>query len=230
MTESVQESLKALREAIGRLADEDIATNGTRSRARDRDDLRWSALDTHADLELGGRRVLAIGCGADEDALAFAARGAQYVLACEPSEGSEQAEHRESEGQESSVEFRRAGWEELDPDRDGTFEVVHCNALLHRVLEPVTLLRTLRRMTARDGTLLIRSMMLGDPEHSEFLRFVPDRHAGDPTWWFVPGRLAFRWLVETAGFEVQAEFGETEGPRDGFPVVAGYLRARAQDG
>jgi hypothetical protein len=75
---------------------------------------------------------------------------------------------------------------------------------------------------------LIGAMVLGDPERSEFLRFVPDRFAGDPNYWFVPGRLAFRWLVETAGFRVEAEFGEQEGPRDEFPVASTYLRAHAR--
>jgi hypothetical protein len=70
-------------------------------------------------------------------------------------------------------------------------------------------------------------MMIDDPERSEYLRFVPDRFAGDPTWWFVPGRLAVRWLLQTAGFEVEGEFAEREGPRDLFPVVCAYLRATA---
>ena len=57
---------------------------------------------------------------------------------------------------------------------------------------------------------------------------IPDRYAGDASWWFVPGRLAFRWIVQAAGFDVQAEFGEREGPRDLFPVVNVYLRAIAR--
>ncbi len=71
------------------------------------------------------------------------------------------------------------------------------------------------------------AQQLADPERSEYLRFVPDRHAGDPLLWFIPGRLALRWMVQTAGFDVEAEFGESEGPREGFPVLTGYLRARA---
>jgi tRNA (mo5U34)-methyltransferase len=191
-----------------------------------RDDLRWRIIDRHVDAQLDGRRVLVVGCGAGYDAFAFATRGAQYVLACDSSDAFRQAEFLESMYQ-SGVDFRRLKWEALDPLQHGTFDIIHCNNLLHRVLEPVALLQRLRSMTADNGTLLIGSMMLGDPERSEFLRFVPDRHAGDPTWWFIPGRLALRWLVETAGFEVEAELGETEGPRDGFPVTAGYLRARA---
>ncbi len=144
--------------------------------------------------------MLVVGPAAEYDAAAFTARGAAHVVA-------------------------EDAWKRLDPVRHGRFDIVHCNDLLHRELEPIALLRTLRRMTATEGTLLIGSMMIADPERSEYLRFIPDRYAGNPTWWFLPGRLAFRWLVQTAGFAIEAAFAEHEGPRDSFPVVTGYLRA-----
>jgi SAM-dependent methyltransferase len=218
MTESVRESLDALHEAIDRLTDPGPAV----AAARGAGELRWSALSPHVNSQLAGKRVLDLGSGERYDALAFASRGAEYVLACTSSDALPRAE----EGLDPPcVEFRSSGWQALDPSRDGTFDIVHCRGLLHRVLEPMSLLQTLRRVIAPTGSLLISSMMLGDPERSEFLRFVPDRHGGDPGCWFIPGRLAFRWMVETAGFEVEAEFGEVEGPRDGFPVAIGYLRA-----
>ena len=37
---------------------------------------------------------------------------------------------------------------------------------------------------------------------------VADQYYGDPTWWWVPGRLAMRWLLETVGFRIDVEFGE----------------------
>ncbi|MGI8904002.1 MAG: methyltransferase domain-containing protein [Solirubrobacteraceae bacterium] len=228
MTGSVGESLEALRETIDRLP----AADGTgpragpaRSSTDEADELRWTALDHCLDGRVAGRRVLDIGTGGSHDAHAFAARGAEYVLACTPPG----ANWPVAAADEARVGLRAEGWEALEPERDGTFEIVHCHGLLHRVLEPMSLLAALRRMAAGQATLLIDSMMLADPERSELLRFVPDRHAGDPSCWFIPGRLAFRWMVETAGFEVEAELGETEGPRDGFPVVTGYLRARATE-
>lgn len=212
MSEPTRADLAALSAAIQRL-----------------DDLRSEVASTseQSDACLGesvtGRRVLVIGPGAGDVALALAARGAERVLACEP-DGVVQAEILAS-ARPSQVELRRVGWEGLDAERDGTFDIVRCDGLLHRVLGPIALLRRLHAMTAAGGTLLIGSMLLADPERSELLRFVPDRHAGDPSWWFVPGRLAFRWMLQTAGFEVQAELGESDGPRDGFAVVHGYLKA-----
>jgi hypothetical protein len=81
-------------------------------------------------------------------------------------------------------------------------------------------------MVEEDGELLIGSMMLAGAEVSEYARFVPGDYAGDPTWWWVPGRLALRWMIENAGFETGPDLGVYEGPRGPFPVVNGYFRAR----
>jgi hypothetical protein len=67
-------------------------------------------------------------------------------------------------------------------------------------------------------------VLLDDPERSELIRFVPDADGGGS---FVPGRLAFRWLVETTGFEVEAELDTVELPAARFPTSHGYLRAVA---
>lgn len=208
MSDLVPESLAAPRAAV-KHSDDVPSPTGLRPIADDRtahpapttqDQLRWDEIDRQLGTQISGRRVLVVGPNTDYDAAAFAARGAEQVLAG--------ATHLQ-----------------LDPTHDGTFEIVHCNDLLHRVLEPLALLQTLRRVTARDGTLLIGSLMIADPERSEYLRFIPDRYAGDPACWFVPGRLAFRWLVQTAGFAIEAAFAEREGPEDCIPVVTGYLRA-----
>jgi SAM-dependent methyltransferase len=240
MSESLQEALEALREALDQRPEdgglpvaapsavplEDAQPVLRIQREGPSDDLRWAELARHIDKSLAGRRVLVLGPRAEYDAVAFAAREAECVLAREHSDALHEAWPSASRNG-SGVEFVRVERDALDPDLHGTFDIVHCSGLMHRVLEPMSLLGTMHRMTAPNGTLLIDSMMLAAPDQSEFMRFVPDRHAGDPTWWFVPGRLAFRWMVEAAGFRVEAEFGEMEGPRDGFPVVTGYLRAVA---
>ncbi len=120
------------------------------------------------------------------------------------------------------VECDRA-WREIE----GNFEIVCCDGLLHRVPEPTALLHKLRALLLDGGLLLISSLVVADPERSEYLRFAPAGHAGDPDVRFIPGRLAFRWMVGAAGFEVEHEFGEREGPREGFPAVFTFLRARA---
>jgi SAM-dependent methyltransferase len=238
MSESLDSELAALREAMARFPVNDrpwpvIAEalinkeNGALPADRVDDALRWTELDQHIG-PIAGQRVLVIGGDVAYDAGAFEVRGASYVAAFRASNALDSpSRHGSTNG--STVDFRQLDWSELDPASYGCFDLVHCNDLLHRVLEPTSLLRNLRRMLVPGGTLLIASMVLADPERSEYLRFIPDHHAGDSTWWFVPGRLALRWLLQTAGFEVQEEFGEREGPRDRFPVISGYFRAVASE-
>lgn len=209
-------------EALGEVAEQLAAFN--RARALNGADARWAELDPRIEGEIEGRRVLVVGIDVRDDAEAFAARGATRVLAC----ASLPTTERSAPSSEAGMELLQLSWQELDPGSHGSFDLGHCDGLLHRVTEPLRLLRTLRSMTVPGGILLIGSMVLTDPERSEYLRFVPDRYAADPTWWFLPGRLAFRWMVQTAGFEVVAEFGEREGPQEPVPVAAEYLKAVAR--
>jgi hypothetical protein len=104
----------------------------------------------------------------------------------------------------------------------------HCHGVLYHEMHPLALLQHLRAMLSDDGTLLFGSMMLADAELSEYARFVPHAYYGDPTWWWVPGRLAMRWMLEAAGLEVEETFGLSDGPPGEFATVNGYYRA--QDG
>jgi len=225
MTTSSDDAVSALRDAIERFSRAAPPggapwlprSKGERGLPTQRDDRRWSEFDAQLEGLIAGRRVLIIGPSSDHDAAEFVARGAREVLACQ---------WPEQFGPASGP--AHPGWQELAPERHGTFGLVYCRGLLHRVSEPLTLLRALRSVTADDGTLLIGAMMIADPERSEYLRFVPDGYAGDPSLWFLPGRLAFRWLVQAAGFEVDAAFGELDGPRAPIALVSGYLRATAR--
>ena len=66
-------------------------------------------------------------------------------------------------------------------------------------------------------------MMLASVELSEYARFVPGAYYGDPTWWWVPGRLAMRWMLEAAGFVVEEEFGRSPGPPGEFETINAYF-------
>jgi SAM-dependent methyltransferase len=177
--------------------------------------------------DLSGRRVLDVGSGAGYDAFIFKLRGADHVLACEPSKSHEQALFLESI-YGAGIDFRNIGWRGLSTTVDGRFELVHCNGV-HRALHAMRLLERLREMLAPGGTVLLGSALLADPELSEYARFVPTSFHGDRTWWWVPGRLTFRWWLEAAGFAVEREFGRLPGPAGGFRVETGYLRAGAAE-
>lgn len=193
-----------------------------------RNDQRWLELGREIPSDLGGMRVLDVGSNAGYDPFMFSLRGAEQVLACEPFVFHHQALFLESIYR-SGVNFEQIGWEELDPQRHGKFDLVHCNGVLYHEAHPLLLLQYLREMVAKDGRVLIGTMMLADPEMSEHVRFVPGPYHGDPTWWWVPGRLAMRWMLESVGFTVECEFGESNGPAGEFPVVTGYFQASVAD-
>ena len=186
-------------------------------------DSRWSWLEGQVG-DLDGLRVLDVGTNAGYDAFMFKLRGASHVLACEPHEFIEQARFLESIYR-SGVEFQQIGWQQLDPAEHGRFDFVHCHGVLYHEIHPMALLQKLRAMVAESGELMFGSMLHASVEQSEYVRFVPDAYAGDASWWFVPGRLAMRWMLETVGFEVE-ELLLSEGPRGEFPTLNGYFRCR----
>jgi SAM-dependent methyltransferase/predicted O-methyltransferase YrrM len=188
-----------------------------------RNDQRWQMLGGHVG-DLTGKRVLDVGSNAGYDPFMLNLRGAAEVIACEPFTFIEQARFLESIYQ-TGVDFRQIGWQQLDPDEHGRFDLLHCNGVLYHEPNPLGMLLRLRSMLADDGEMLFGSMLHGSAEQSEHIRFVPDAYAGDRTWWFVPGRLAMRWMLEVCGFDVE-ELSVSEGPRGEFRTLNVYFRAR----
>jgi len=187
-------------------------------------DTRWANLGEELPGDLGGKRVLDVGSNAGYDPFMFMLRGAGEVLACEPFEFIEQAHFLESLYR-TGVDFRRIGWQELSQEEYGSFELVHCHGVLYHEVDPLGLLSRLFEMTAPGGTLLFGSMMLADPLLSEYSRYIPRAYFRDETWWWTPGPLAMRSMIEAAGFEVEGEFGQSDGPAGEFPTINGYFRA-----
>jgi SAM-dependent methyltransferase len=187
-------------------------------------DSRWANLDREVPDDLDGQRVLDIGSNAGYDPFMFSLRGASEVLGCEPFEFIEQAHFLESIYRRG-VDFRQIGWQQLMPSEHGAFDLVHCHGVLYHEPDPCALVDRLYEMTAPGGTLLLGSMMLADPELTEMARFIPRAYFRDRTWWWIPGPLALRTMVEAAGFEFQRSFGDSQGPPGEFPTINGYLRA-----
>lgn len=187
-------------------------------------DSRWVTLDQHVP-DLTGKRVLDVGSNAGYDPFMFNLRGAGEVLACEPFEFIEQARFLESL-YKTGVDFQPIGWQELSQEAYGSFDLVHCHGVLYHEVDPIALLRRLHEMTAPGGTLLFGSMMLADSSHADLSRFVPRAYFRDDTWWWVPGPVAMREMIGAVGFEVEEEFGFSDGPPGEFPTINGYFRAR----
>lgn len=82
---------------------------------------------------------------------------------------------------------------------DGDFGLFLCRDALRVTPHPMALLTDLRRLAAPGATLLLEAEVLPDSERSQYARFIED----GPRRGWIPGRLALRWMVETAGFDVE---------------------------
>jgi SAM-dependent methyltransferase len=191
-----------------------------------RADGRWDTDGLGAEVpeSLAGMRVLDVGSNAGYDAFRFSLRGPEHLLACEPFAFIEQARFLESI-YKTGIELRQTGWQALDSEVDGHFDLVHCHGVLYHEVDPIGLLEKLFEMTAPGGLCLFGSMMHADPTLADLSRLVPLSYFGDDTWWWVPGPVAMRQMLVSVGFEVEKMFGVSAGPPGEFPTINGHFRA-----
>lgn len=148
---------------------------------------------------IDGWRVLSIGAGnAGEDYLAGLG-AAERVALDEPSED--------------------AGLEA------GSFDLAICGSELETDAHPIAAYTWLRRALKPEGILIAGSGVLADPTKSQYARFVPAGGTGEASRW-LPGRLAFRWMVEVSGFDVSGWLGDAGDTGHDNPL---YLQAKATD-
>jgi len=107
----------------------------------------------------------------------------------------------------------------------GSFDLAICGSGLETDAHPLATYAWLRRALKTEGTLIAGSEVLPDPARSQYARFVPAGEDGDVSRW-LPGRLAFRWMVEVSGFDVAGWLGDIGDEWAGNPV---YLQAKAAD-
>jgi SAM-dependent methyltransferase len=188
-----------------------------------RTDSRWQVLGPEVPSSLAGMRVLDIGSNAGYDPFSFSLRNPDYVLACEPFAFIEQARFLESIYR-TGVELRQTGWQWLDTEREGRFDLVHCHGVLYHECDPMGLLERLYEVTKPGGLCLFGSMMHADPAFADLARMVPLSYFGDDTWWWTPGPVAMRQMLESVGFRIEKTFGISAGPPGEFPTINGYFR------
>lgn len=125
--------------------------------------------------ELTGRKVLDIRPDADPISAELGSRGAEEVRVWD-------------------------GAEELPGDAAG-FDLVVCREALNRTAYPANFLSRIWAASAEGAELLIQCRVMTPSDLSMYARFVEVR-TGDGRFEWLPGRLAFRWSVETSGFDI----------------------------
>jgi tRNA (mo5U34)-methyltransferase len=161
-----------------------------------------------------GLRVLDVGSFDGFYAFVAEARGATRVMAIDSEQHVDWVRARwgvELEGGEgfraiaeligSRVEYRRLDASSLDQLGE-TFDFVFCFGILHRVSDPLGLLRLLRARLADSGRVLLESYGInGDDDSPSIAVHRPgDVYAGDEFVYWGFGAQALRRLAELAGF------------------------------
>jgi tRNA (mo5U34)-methyltransferase len=125
----------------------------------------------------------------------------------------------------STVEYRHL--DALEIDRlDEAFDFIYCFGILHRVEDPLGLLRALHERTVRGGTVLVETYGVPskDRDGAEVRPLAPGQvYAGDSFvyWGFAQAGLAE--LARAAGFERSEAISDVE--VDGHPRVLARLSA-----
>lgn len=102
---------------------------------------------------------------------------------------------------------------------EGTFSLVVCAATITADPHPANLLLAIWEAMWEGAALYLHARVLTDPEVSAYARFGAARIGeGDAEW--LPGRLALRWTIETAGFDsyrwIEAGGAEPGGDADAY--------------
>jgi tRNA (mo5U34)-methyltransferase len=125
----------------------------------------------------------------------------------------------------STVEYRRL--DALEIDRlDEAFDYVLCFGILHRVEDPLALLRVLRERTVRGGTVLVETYGVPskDRDGAEVRPLEAGQvYSGDSFVYWGFAQAALAGLAHAAGFESAEAIAEIE--VDGHPRVLAGLTA-----
>src|SRR5215207_3538570 len=173
---------------------------------------RHEALLAELPDDLAGRRILDVPSNAGYVAFALSLRGAEQLIACEPSPSHHQALALERL-YSSGVDFRPLGWADLHSRELGRFDLIHADGLLDGEFRPFPALEQVRELLAEDGRLYLGFTRLAAAERSVYVRLV--ERGRDANLNGLPGRVALRWMVEAAGLSLLREIGVRSSDLDG---------------
>ena len=161
-------------------------------------------------------RILDVGAGFCQIAIALAKRGHQVVVNDLSEKMLEMAQERaEAEGVVDLVEWHHASFQELGSHVTGQFDLVMSHAVLEWLAQPQSLIPTLRQYLAPEGmlsltfynhhSLVYRNLIRGNFNMLNKPEFVPDPDSLTPGNPLLPDRVA-EWL-KAEGLEIFSTSG-----------------------
>jgi tRNA (mo5U34)-methyltransferase len=162
-----------------------------------RSDRKWARLAAHVDL--GGRRVLDVGCGNGYYGLRMLGAGAGLVVGVDPTVlfVMQWLACRHFSGELANYVLP-LGLEELPPGPAAFDTVLSMGVLYHR-RDHLQHLRQLRSLLRPGGTLVLETLVLPE-DRAEDLLLPPGRYARMRNVWAVPGTGRVQRWLEQAGF------------------------------
>jgi tRNA (mo5U34)-methyltransferase len=181
--------------------------------------VKWRRFQDALPADLGGCRVLDVGCNAGFHAIEMARRGASRVLGID-SDPRYLAQARFAASYLGvDIELRQLSV--YDVGRLGErFDVVLFMGVLYHLRHPLLALDLIREHVAAD-LLVVQSMLRGsagvtqvEPDYPfaeeqlfedpgfPRLHFVEQRFAGDPTNWWIPNRACLEAMLRSARFRI----------------------------
>jgi len=146
-----------------------------------------------------GKRVLDIGCNAGYDAFYLHALGALETVGLEPHPFYFHALFLNAVYNREGVSFHNVGWENLDTNYLGNFDLVNCLGLIYHVKEPMALLEKIASIMKPGAKLLIETHALS--ESSKQACFIEGPFWGDVTYWWIFGDECLMGMLRSTGFK-----------------------------
>jgi tRNA (mo5U34)-methyltransferase len=162
-----------------------------------RSDWKWRRVSPHVDL--GGRRILDIGCGNGYYGLRMLGGGARLVVGIDPTlvYVMQWLACRHFSGPLPNFVLPLRA-EALPPVRPG-FDAVFSMGVLYHRRDPIEHLRMTRSLLRSGGTLALETLVLPPGSESRLLR-SPPRYARMANVWAVPGTDRLLEWVKAAGY------------------------------